>query len=127
VCIDGGQDAQTIRLEGNIGSRAVGGGAIVRCAGPECICGCVEKPFSWQFSSVKARVAMRGAAVLARELARLPWSAIGLSRLKLHATGKGNASKAEIRSFSYLAGRAPVNLPQGLPGCALDVGPPRNP
>jgi hypothetical protein len=124
VCIDGGQDAQTIRLEGNIGSRAVGGGGIIaRYVGPGCIVGCVEEPFSGQFSSVKARFPMRGAAVLARELARLPWSAIGLSRLKLHATGKGNAGKPEIRSFSYLAGRTPVNLPHGLPGLRLGCWP----
>jgi hypothetical protein len=123
VCIDGDLNAQTIRLEGNIGSRAVGGGIIVRCTGPECIVGCVEEPFSGQFSSVKARFPMRGTAVLARELARLPRSAIGLSRLMLHATGKGNARKPEIRSFSYLAGRAPVNLPYGLPGLRLGCWP----
>jgi hypothetical protein len=89
VCIDGGLNAQTIRLEGIIGSRAVGLSSIIaRYAGSECICGCVEEPFSGQFSSVEARFPMRGAAVLARELARLPWSAIGLSRLKLRAAGK---------------------------------------
>ena len=97
VFIDGGLDAQTIRLEGNIGSRTVGGsGIIVRYAGPECIGGCIEEPFSGQFSSLKARFPMRGAAVLACELAGLPWPAIDLSKLKLHATGKGNAKKPEM-------------------------------
>ena len=86
--MDGGLDAQTIRLEGNISRRTVGGsGIIVRYAGPECIGGCIEEPFAGQFSSVKARFPRRGAAVLACELAGLPWSAIDLSRLKLHATG----------------------------------------
>jgi hypothetical protein len=117
--MDGGLDAQTIRLEGNISRRTVGGSSIiVRYAGPECIGGCLEEPLSGQFSSVKARFPRRGAAVLACELARLPWSAIDLSRLKLHATGMGNAGKPEIRSFRCLAGRTPANLPHGSPGRA---------
>jgi len=99
VFIDGGLDAQTIRLEGNIGSGTVRGNCVInRCAGPECIDGWVEEPFSGQFSSVKARFPMLGAAVLACELAGLPWSAINLSKLKLHATGKGNARKPEMQA-----------------------------
>jgi hypothetical protein len=85
--MDGGLDAQTIRLEGNISRRTVGVSGIVSYAGPECIGGCIEEPFSGQFSSVKARFPGRGAAVLACELAGLPSSAIDLSRLKPHATG----------------------------------------
>ena len=82
--MDGGLDAQTIRLEGNIGSRTVGGSGIIDCyAGPECIGACIEEPFSGQFFSVKARFPMRGAALLACELAGLPWPAINLSKLKL--------------------------------------------
>ena len=120
VFIDGGLDAQTIRLEGNIGSGTVrGNGIINRYAGPECIGGWVEEPFSGQFSSVKARFPMFGAAVLACELAGRSWPAIHLSRLKLHATGKGNARKPEIRPFSYSAGRTPVNSPHGFAGVAL--------
>jgi len=38
---------------------------------------------------------MRRAAVLACELAGLPWPAFNLSKLKLHAAGKGNAGKPE--------------------------------
>ena len=50
VIIDGGLDAQTIRLEGNIGSRKVGGSVIiVSYAWPEFIGGCVEEPFAVQF------------------------------------------------------------------------------
>ena len=95
VLIDGGLDAQTIRLEGNIGSRTVGGSGIInRYTGPECVGGCVEEPFS----SVKALFPALGAAVLACELAGLPWSAINLSRLKLRATGKGNARKPEMQA-----------------------------
>jgi hypothetical protein len=97
--MDGDLDAQTIRLESNIGSRTVGDrGIIISYAGPECISGCIEEPFSGQFSSVKARFPLRGAAVRACELAGLPRSAIDLSKLKLYATDKGNnASKPEGR------------------------------
>jgi Holliday junction resolvasome RuvABC endonuclease subunit len=99
VFIDGGSDAQTIRLEGNIRSRTVGGSGIIVCnAGPECTGACIEEPFFGQFSSVKAFFPTLGAAVLACELAGLPWSAINLSRLKLHATGKGNARKPEMQA-----------------------------
>ena len=119
VFMDGVLDAQTVRLEGNIGRRTVGVSRIIlRYAGPECIGGCLEEPLSGQFSSVKALFPRPGAAVLAGELAGLPWSAIDLSRLKLHATGKGKAGKPEIRSFRCLAGRTPVNLPYGSPGRA---------
>jgi hypothetical protein len=98
VFMDGGLDAQTIRLEGNIGSRTVGvSSIIVSYAGPACIGACIDEPFSGQFSSVKALFPMPGAAVLARELAGLPWSAINLSKLKLHATGKGNAASQRCR------------------------------
>jgi hypothetical protein len=98
--MDGGLNAQTIRLEGsNIGSRTVGvSSIIVSYAGPACIGACIDERFSGQFSSVKALFPMPGPAVLARELAGLPWSAINLSKLKLHATGKGNASKPEVQA-----------------------------
>ena len=117
--MDGGWDAQTIRLEGNIGSRTLGGSGIIeRDAGhEECIGVCIE-PFARQFSSVNARLPGRGAAVLACELAGLPWSAIDLSRLKLHAAGKGRARKPEP-VLSCLAGRTPVKLASWLTGVAL--------
>jgi hypothetical protein len=68
--MDGGLDAQTIRIEGDIGGRTVGASRIiVSYAGPECIGGCIEEPFSGRFSSVKARFPMPGFAVLACELA----------------------------------------------------------
>ena len=96
--IDGGLDAQTIRLEGNIGSRAVGGSGIIDGdAGPECIGVCLEQYLSGQFSSIKARFPRRGAAVLACELAGLPWSEVNLARLSLHVTGKGNVRSRRCR------------------------------
>jgi hypothetical protein len=114
VFMDGGLDAQTIRLEGNIYSRTLGGsGIIVSYAGPECTGVCTEEPFSRQLSSVKARFPRRGAAVLAGELAGLPWSAIDLSGLKLHAAGKGSARKPDsvLPLFGW---KGPVNVPQGF-------------
>jgi hypothetical protein len=90
-------DAQTIRLESNIGSRTVGvSGIICRYAGAECAGVCIEESFSGQFSGVKALFPRLGAAVLACELAGLPSSAINLSKLKARATGKVNARMPEI-------------------------------
>ncbi len=99
VYVDGGLDAQTLRFEADIGSRTVGvNNVIKRHAGPDCLGVCIEEPFSGQFSSVKALFPMLGAAVLACELAGLPWSKIHLSKLKIHATGKGNAKKPEMQA-----------------------------
>ena len=99
VYLDGDLDAQALRFEGNIGSRTVGvHGVVQRFAGPDCIGVCIEEPFSGQFSSVKALFPMLGAAVLACELAGLPWSAVHLSKLKIHATGRGNAKKPEMQA-----------------------------
>jgi hypothetical protein len=70
VFTDGGLDAQTIWLEGNIGSGTVGvSSIIVGYTGPEGIGGYIDEPFSGQFSSVEARFPVPGAAVLACELA----------------------------------------------------------
>src|SRR5882724_3511728 len=97
--MDGGLDAQTIRLEGRFGSRAVGGrGVIVNCAGPERAGNRIEQACSRQLSSVRARFPRCGVAVLACELAGLPWSAVNLAKLSLHATGKGNARKPKMQT-----------------------------
>jgi hypothetical protein len=91
VFINGGLDAQTVWLEGNIGSRADGvSGIIDRYVGHERIGVCLEQ-FAGEFSSAKARSPGCGAAVLACELAGLPWSAIHLARLKPHAAGKARS------------------------------------
>jgi Holliday junction resolvasome RuvABC endonuclease subunit len=98
VYADGGIDAQALRFEGNIGSRTVGvSNVIKRHARPDCIGVCIEEPFSGQFSNVKALFPMLGAAVLACELAGLPWSTVHLSKLKIAATGKGNAKSLRCR------------------------------
>jgi hypothetical protein len=89
--MDGGLDAQTLRLESNIGSRTVGVSRIInRYVGPDCLRVRIEEPFSGQFSSVKALCPMLGAAVLACELAGLPWSAIHLSKLKKSREAAGS-------------------------------------
>lgn len=59
----------------------------------DCIGVCIEEPFSGQFPSVKALFPMLGAAVLACELEGLPWTTAYLAKLRIHATGKGNAKK----------------------------------
>jgi hypothetical protein len=97
--MDGGFDAQTIRLEGNVGSRTIGVSHIIASyAGPACIGVCIEEPFAGQFSSAKALFPMPGAAVLACELAGLPRSAINLSKLKLHAPGKGSVRTPKVQA-----------------------------
>ena len=97
--MDGGLDAQTIRLEGNIVSRAAGvRSSITRNAGPERIGAGIDGPFSGQFRSVKARFPIPGAAVLTCELAGLPWAAIHLGTLKILAAGKGNAKRLDMHA-----------------------------
>jgi Holliday junction resolvasome RuvABC endonuclease subunit len=97
--MDGGLDAQTVRFDPSIGSRTVGvSGIIQRYGNPDCLGVCIEEPFSGQFSSLKALLPMLGAAILACELAGLPWSAIHLSKLKIHATEKGNAKKPQMQA-----------------------------
>jgi len=125
VFINGGSDAQTIRLEGNIYGRTLGGsGIIVSYAGSKRIGAGLEEPFFGQLSSLKARFPRRGAAVLPGELAGLPWSAIDLSGLKLHAAGKGRARKPE--SVLPLFG-SPGERASWLARGAWDIGRPRNP
>ena len=111
--MDGGLDAQTIRLEGGFGNRAVGGkGVIVNCAGPERAGNRIEQACSRQLSSVRSCFPRCRVAVLACELAGLPWSAVNLAKLSLRATGKGNARKPEMQTAR---------------GRALDAGRPRDP
>jgi hypothetical protein len=112
--MDGGLDAQTIRLEGNIVSRTAGvRGIIARNAGPERSGLCIDEPFSAKFRGVKARCPILGSAVRACELAGLPWSAIDLGRLKVPATGKENARKPLIKQPDSGLRRKPG-------GCRLD-------
>ena len=115
VFTDGGRDAQTLRLESNIASRTVGVSRIInRDAGPDCIGVRIDAPCSGQFSSVKALGPMLGAAVLACELAGLPWSAIHLSKLEIltkrpglvRSTGVSNRARACVVS---IVKRGPVS------------------
>ena len=86
VDLDGGRDAQAFRFEGNIHGRTVGVyGINKRFAGADCVGVRIEEACSGQFVGVKARLSI-GTAVFACELARLPWPAIDLGRLKIHVT-----------------------------------------
>ncbi|MCK1734761.1 hypothetical protein IVA79_12515 [Bradyrhizobium sp. 138] len=78
------------------GRSAFTGSSSVRRTGLHGVC--IEEPFSGQFSSVKVLFPMLGVAVLACELAGLPWATTNLVKLKLHATGKGNAKKPEMQA-----------------------------
>lgn len=94
ACVDGGRDAQTFRFEGSIDSRTVGIHRVVwRFAGPDCSRVCIEDPLDRQVSNFTALFPVLRAAVLAGELAGLPWSTIHLSKLKSRATGRGNDKK----------------------------------
>jgi Holliday junction resolvasome RuvABC endonuclease subunit len=102
-------DAQTVRLEATITARTLGvRGLIKRYASPDCIGACIEEPFSGQFSSVKALFPMLGAAVLSCELEGLPYTTAHLAKLKIHATGKGNAKKPDMQAAAK--GRWGVDL-----------------
>jgi len=72
-------------------------GIIERHNTPDCLSVCIEEPYSGQFSSVKALFPMLGAAVLTCERLGLPWSIVNMVKLKMHATGKGNAKKPDMQ------------------------------
>lgn len=95
--LDGGIEVESVNHPKNIQGRCCGLADIIRRHGtPDCIGVCFEEPFSGQFSSVKALFPMMGAGVLVCEELGLPWSLINLTKLKVHATGKGNAKKPDV-------------------------------
>jgi hypothetical protein len=81
VRINGGLDAQTVRLEDIIGRRAAGGGIIVSDGGTDGIGVRIERSFTNQFARGRACFPRRGIAVRAGKLARLPRPAIDLAGL----------------------------------------------
>lgn len=96
---DGSISTHVVKHESDIKSRVCGVAGIIKLnASPDCLGVCVEEPFSGQFSSVKALFPMIGAVVLECETQGLPWSFINLSKLKTHATGKGNAKKPDMQA-----------------------------
>jgi len=135
VFTDGGRDAQTLRLESNIASRTVGVSRIInRDAGPDCSGVRIDEPCSGQFSSVKALGPMLGAAVLACELAGLPWSSIHLSKLKILAkrpgligsTGASNRARAVwSRSSSAAQPVGRLNWSVSMPAPRAEAQTPR--
>ena len=99
VFLDGTVEASSHKSEPTINARCVAiAGLLERHNTPDCVGVCIEEPFSGQFSSVKALFPMLGAAVLTCERLGLPWSMVHLSKLKIHATGKGNAKKPDMQA-----------------------------
>ena len=91
VQLEGGLDGQAFRFEGDVRDRTVDvNSSIERHPGPDCV-GVCEEPFFGQFFGVKAISPTFGAAVLACELAGVPWSTLHLGKLKLLTTCKVDA------------------------------------
>ncbi|WAP69066.1 RuvC family protein [Jiella pelagia] len=95
----GAIDCLSHKVKPSIHERCVGLAAILdRMITPDCIGVCIEEPFSGQFSSVKALFPMMGVAVLVCEQKGVPWVLVNLMKLKVHATGKGNAKKEDMQA-----------------------------
>ena len=100
MLIDGGLHAQTIRLEGGIGSHGVRfSGIIVGAIAAEWIGFRIERSFAIVFAGIDARFAARGVAADADELAGLPRPAIDLATLKPY-------ERQEAGGFGVLPGLA---------------------
>jgi len=90
VLIDGGLHAQTIRLEGGIGSHGVRfSGIIVGAIAAEWIGFRIERSFAIAFGGIDARRTARGVAADTDELAGLPRPAIDLAALTPGCRGRG--------------------------------------
>jgi hypothetical protein len=101
VLTDGGLHGQTIRLEGDIGRRAVRlSGVIVGASAAEWVGLRFERSFAGERVDIDARRAAGGVAVDAGELAGLPRPAIDLATLKRSESG------IETRALQALGGRA---------------------
>lgn len=96
--MDGTIEASTHKFKNDLQGRTSGvTGIIKRHASAECLGVCIEERFSGQFSSVKA-FPIVGAAVLACDLEGPPWSTAHIAKLKILATGRGNAKKPEMQA-----------------------------
>ena len=73
-------------------------GIVRRHAGPDCIGVCIEQPFGRNAKSLQTLYSMMGAACLASVEAGLSVSLVNLVKLKMHATGKGNAKKPDMQA-----------------------------
>ena len=67
----------------------------------DCVGVVIEQPFGANPQALQQLYGMMGAAVLACEENGLPWSLVHLSKIKKHATGKGNAKKPEVVQAAY--------------------------
>lgn len=73
-------------------------GIIRRHAEADCIGVCIEQPFGANAKSLQTLYSMMGAACLTAVEAGLSVSLVNLVKLKVHATGKGNAKKPEMQA-----------------------------
>jgi len=97
--VDGTESTHTRKSENNLAARVCSVAAeIERHNMPECIGVVIEQPFGAHARSLQELYAMMGAAVLACEKAGLPWSLVHLTKIKAHATGKGNAKKPDMQA-----------------------------
>lgn len=107
MLIDGGLHGQTIRLEGDIGSRAVRfGGVIVGASTAEWGGLGIQRSLAGERVGTDALRAARGVAVNADELAGMPRPAINLATLKRYKIPSGWRRRRSSRpSVAPKAGR----------------------
>ena len=99
VFLDGEIDAHHQKFESEMQARLLGVAGIVRHhAGPDCLGVCIEQPFGANAKSLQVLYGMMGAVCLAAVEAGLSVSLVNLVKLKVHATGKGNAKKPEMQA-----------------------------
>jgi Holliday junction resolvasome RuvABC endonuclease subunit len=127
VFLDGTVDVSSPKSETTMNARYVAiAGLIERHNTPDGLGAYIEEPFSGQFSSVKALFPTLGAAVLTGEHLELPWLMVNLVKLKIHATGRGNAKKPDMQAAAKA--RWGRDLKEGeadtawAGACALDRG-----
>jgi hypothetical protein len=99
VYVDGSCEAASHKSQPTISARCVAvAGLLERNAGPLCLGVVIEEPFGPNPMALKTLYSMMGAAVLACENLKLPYSIIHLMKLKVHATGSGKAKKPEMQA-----------------------------
>jgi Holliday junction resolvasome RuvABC endonuclease subunit len=73
-------------------------GVVRRNTSADCIGVSIEQPFGRNAHSLQTLYSMMGAASLAAVEAGLRVSLVNLVKLKMHATGTGNAKKPEMQA-----------------------------
>ena len=94
---NGNVQSTTVTHKSDLQSRIMGTAAIIaKYKSDDCIGVAIEQPFGAHARSLQALYSCMGAAILACEQNGLPWVLVHLAKVKHNATGKGNASKAEM-------------------------------